>query len=430
MKEEGIIVSSYNSPQKPAVKESEANSSRPQSCLARGLLWTGRIIVSVGILLLIIVAILWVRHDQKVALPTPTGPYVVGRSEFDWIDSNRLEPFSKLQEKHRELMVWVWYPTDSILEGTKTVEYLPARWRHARQEQMGLAGKFLAQNPSTILDHAYQDVPVSRGESSYPVIIMQPGLGPLASDYATIAEDLASHGYIVFASTPTYSSSVVVFHDGRVVLGSDDANISDQMSADEAQAKLDHLVEIWAQDNIFIMNQVEKLNASDSSGIFTGRLSLDALGTLGHSFGGASALQTCSFDSRCRAGVDLDGTIYGDVVKTGVVQPFLFLWSETSYDAPTVLAMSEFTKVSRNEIYQFNIKGMQHLNFSDYGVEYQPALRLMGALGSIDGQKGLEITAMYITSFFDFELKKIGTNFPGALAKQYPEVKVGLPTSP
>ncbi len=415
--------------QKPSVKESESNLHGKQSCLIRVIFWIGRIIVSVTVLVLFVVAVLWIRHSQKTVLPIPTGRYAVGRSEFDWIDSNRLDPFSKLQENHRELMVWVWYPADSIPEGTNTVEYLPARWRQAREDQMGLAGKFLAQNLSTILDHAYQGVLVSRGESSYPVIIMQPGLGPLASDYTTIAEDLASHGYIVFASTPTYSSSVVVFHDGRIVLGSDDANISDQMAADEAQEKLDRLVEIWAQDNVFIMDQVEKLNTSDSGGIFRGKLNLEAVGTLGHSFGGASALQTCSIDSRCKAGVDLDGTIYGDVVKTGTAQPFLFLWSETSNDAPTVLAMNEFAEVSKNKIYQFNIKGMQHFNFSDYGVEYQPVLRLMGVLGSIDGQRGLQITSAYITAFFDFELKKTGVSFPNNLVDQYPEVKVGLPNS-
>jgi hypothetical protein len=103
---------------------------------------------------------------------------------------------------------------------------------------------------------------------------------------------------------------------------SDSTNISDQMSADEVQAKLDRLIEIWAQDNVFIMNQVKKLNTSASGGIFRGKLNLEAVGTLGHSFGGASALQTCCIDSRCKAGVDLDGTIYGDVVKTGVPNHF------------------------------------------------------------------------------------------------------------
>ena len=58
--------------------------------------------------------------------------------------------------------------------------------------------------------------------------------------------------------------------------------------------KLDGLVMVWAQDNSFVLDQVEELNTSDPSGFFTGKLDLENIGIFGHSFGGASALQTCS----------------------------------------------------------------------------------------------------------------------------------------
>jgi predicted dienelactone hydrolase len=45
------------------------------------------------------------------------------------------------------------------------------------------------------------------------VLIMGPGLGAAASDYTVLAEDLASHGYIVVGYTPTYSTDVT-FPDG------------------------------------------------------------------------------------------------------------------------------------------------------------------------------------------------------------------------
>jgi len=380
--------------------------------------------------LLALAVYLWFRHNQKVVLPEPTGPYKVGRMEFDWTDPNRLEPFAIGKREHRELMVWVWYPTDSTPSASKPVEYLPTGWRKAREKDMGTAAIFFAQNLATIEAHAYPDVPLSGSEQTYPIIIMQPGLGPIASDYTILAEDLASHGYIVFASTPTYSSSVAVFNDGRVALTSSDATVLDNMTPEEVQIKLGQLVGIWAQDNIFIMDKLDKLNTYDPGGIFTGRLDLELIGMMGHSFGGASAVETCSLDLRCKAGVNLDGTIYGDVVKKGLMQPFLFLWNESSYDSPTILSVNETVQVSKVRIYQFYIKGMRHFNFSDYGVEYQPVMHWMGALGPINGKRGLRIASAYIHAFFDLELRHISTTLLEGPSSKYPEVRIGLPPSP
>ena len=217
------------------MKRSELNPSERQGCLRRGLVWMGRLVAFVTALLFILLAALWVRHNQRVVLPQPGGDYAVGRREFDWVDPDRLDPFGSSPGEHRELMVWVWYPADPSSAGNTPVEYLPAGWRRARQNEMGMAAFFLAQNPATIRAHALQDAPLSNAQSSYPVIVMQPGLGPIASDYTTLAEDLASHGYIVFASTPTYSSSVVVFEDGRTILASDKANVTDNMSTEEGK---------------------------------------------------------------------------------------------------------------------------------------------------------------------------------------------------
>src|SRR5262249_51172916 len=36
----------------------------------------------------------WLRHNQEVILPQPTGKYAVGRAGFDWTDQNRPETFS------------------------------------------------------------------------------------------------------------------------------------------------------------------------------------------------------------------------------------------------------------------------------------------------------------------------------------------------
>ena len=64
-------------------------------------------------------------------------------------------------------------------------------------------------------------------------------------------------------------------------------------------------------------------------------MNLQSVGVFGHSFGGAAAAEICHLDDRFKAGIDLDGDPYGDVIKTGLNQPFMFILSE-----PTNVASS------------------------------------------------------------------------------------------
>jgi pimeloyl-ACP methyl ester carboxylesterase len=76
------------------------------------------------------------------------------------------------------------------------------------------------------------------------------------------------------------------------------------------------------------LDHLERLNEADPSGRFVGRLDLQRVGVFGHSLGGATALQFCHDDLRCKAGIDVDGAPFGSVIAEGVSQPFLFLLAE------------------------------------------------------------------------------------------------------
>jgi dienelactone hydrolase len=157
---------------------------------------------------------------------------------------------------------------------------------------------------------------------------MRPGGSALTTDFTTLAEDLASHGYVVVGFDAPYRSGVVVFPDGRVVLRSPAAN-TDDLAAPGAQERfVTKILPMWSGDAQFVADQLDRLNGADPSGRFKGRLDMRRLGIFGHSFGGATALQFCHDDSRCKAGIDLDGEPSGSVVKEGLTQPFLFLLSD------------------------------------------------------------------------------------------------------
>jgi pimeloyl-ACP methyl ester carboxylesterase len=184
-------------------------------------------------------------------------------------------------------------------------------------------------------------------------------------------------------------------------------------------------VQIWADDMRFAMDQAQRLNA-DPDSLLAGRLDLTRIGVFGHSFGGAAAAEVCHLDARCQSGADLDGYPYGDVVDTGLQQPFLFVWStgNDAHDAHYQQAVQD-TSAIYNRLatgYQVTIRGARHFNFTDYAVEFSPVLKVVGLLGSIDGKRGLQISRAYVEAFFDVTLQDGDPALLTGLADDFPEV--------
>jgi len=375
-----------------------------------------------------LLALMWSRHASPVTLPQLAGPYPVGRVEYDWVDTARAETFGPGPGGKRELDVWVWYPAAPAANAT-AASYLPAAWRAARRQsqQPAALAQFLVQDPAVVHAHAILNAPLASGQATYPVLVLQHGLGPILPDYTTLAEDLASRGYVVVGSTPTYSAAVVAFPDGRVVPGVPAANVPDLASPAEAQKILDALIQVWAADDSFVLTQTAALNHADPDGRFTGHLDLNKVGFWGHSFGGAAAAETCHLDKRCRAGLNLDGDPYGDVVKAGLDRPFMSIWSEppSPTDADWVQATSQMRQMESRlgaDGYQVMIRGGRHFNFTDNSVFYAPFLVARGGLGPINGRRFLAISTAYIAAFFDHTLKGQAQPLLDGPSTAYPEV--------
>ena len=100
-------------------------------------------------------------------------------------------------------------------------------------------------------------------------------------------------------------------------------------------------LQIRTADVRFVLDELERLDQYDATGLLTGRLDTARVGIFGHSFGGAVAAEACLLDSRFRAGIDLDSVLYGESATEGVAQPFLFM----NCDSP-VPTESELTSSS------------------------------------------------------------------------------------
>ena len=385
--------------------------------------------VIVGIILLLLFSF-WIELKINKTLPNPTGKYQVGRMSFHLTDTARLDSLSPKPFSKRELMVWIWYPSDQP-NSTLTVDYIPKAWSEALNEKRGfLMSALFARDASKIHAHSFQDAKISHEQTNYPVLLMKSGIGTMATDYTSIAEELASHGYIVVGSDAPYSTWLLRFPDGRLISRTSEGNPGETATISGGSNRiLDRLVQIWSDDAHFVLNYLEQINTSDSSSQFFKKLNLNSVGVFGHSFGGATAAQFCLNDPRCKAGVDMDGAPYGTVIKSGLNKPFMFLLADHSNETDSV---SVHIKSSIAEIYHSRpenhfwiyLDGAQHFNFSDLPFQKELLIsRLSGAVGLIGDKHGLEIISSCLLSFFDEYLKGQSSTKIKDLNRQYPEIK-------
>ena len=267
--------------------------------------------------LMVLFGLLWREHKTEITLPALTGHFAVGRTTYTWVNDAETDELAPSLGAKREVVVWMWYPSAAATSAAPA-EYLPAPWRVALEQHSGvLMSQFLTRDSSLVRTHSTSDPDVSPEQRSYPVVIMRAGGGALTVDFTTLAEDLASHGYIVVGFDAPYRTFVVVLSDNRVI-SRPPTNDPENLPADQANRLINRLLLMWTSDTAFVVSQLQRLNAADPSNKFTGRLDMQRLGMFGHSFGGAQALQFCHDDPRCRAGIDIDGAPYGNVVQEGL----------------------------------------------------------------------------------------------------------------
>jgi predicted dienelactone hydrolase len=375
------------------------------------------------------------EHKTEITLPQPTGHFAVGRSMFTWINNAETDGLAPSPGGKREVVVWMWYPS-AAATSVATAEYLPVAWQTALAQGSGvLMSQWLTRDLALVRTHSVSDPSVSAEQRSYPVVILRAGGGALTTDFTTLAEDLASHGYIVVGFDAPYRTFIVVLEGGRVVVRPP-ANDPENVPAYEANRLINRLLLMWTSDTKFVVSQLEQLNASDPSGKFTGRLDMQRLGMFGHSFGGAQALQFCHDDSRCKAGIDIDGAPYGSVVQDGLKQPFLFLLSDHSRDLADPASMqiladfhSLHNRLPNGRLF-VTIRGANHFSFSDQMLvksHYVIGLMRLLGVGSLEGRRGLAITANYVHTFFDVHLMGAPADSLNQLSQLYSEVQVTAP---
>jgi predicted dienelactone hydrolase len=386
-------------------------------------------------------------------LPQPSGPFAVGLTEFHMIDRSRPETYTPDPSDVRELMVQAWYPAEPD-KGAAPSPY----WRHAMVRSAELTKglgmpSFLFSHLGLIPTHSFWDAPPSAVQQAFPVLIFSHGFGQgWAAQNTSLMETLASRGYIIFGIDHAYVGMATIYPDGRLAAFDTDtfsgmngppdpetAALFEELMAstdwreqtallEKAMAKMpkgvaaamNEALDIWAADLLFVLKELGKLQSGaredDQNGRFKGRLDLSRLGFFGMSFGGSTSLENCIKDSRCKAGINMDGFQGPQMELPPLERPFMFMNSENT------LLFNAMFDIALGPTYAVNIGGSQHLNYADFSI-MSPLYQMTGILGPIDGYRMLEITEAYVLAFFDKYLKGQAAPLLDSSVEDYAEVE-------
>jgi dienelactone hydrolase len=368
-------------------------------------------------------------------LPEPAGTYRIGTAVFHLTDTSRPDALSKKPGQFRELMFQVWYPTDAASRGAKA-PYVPdpALLQALKDTQHDFQDPAVFDGWKGVRTEGVLDAPLSRKRARFPLLFLSHGLGEPRTIYTALSQDLASHGYIVVCIDHPYGG-ITVLPDGRVVSTAGDPDAGDP-------AATPRQIEAWARDASFVLDRMRSPVKTDpaSARRFAAHIDPARVGMLGHSLGGAAALEACRADSRFKACADLDGAPFGKVTEEGARRPTLIMrsgpvysdedlakrgrtreqWEEMGRQGRAMWG-SFFRKSKGVPVYSVKINGAGHMSYSDAPFVMPDTISRFGGR-IIDARRGFEIMTHYIRNFFDKYLNGQRSDLLDGTTPPYPEV--------
>lgn len=381
-----------------------------------------------------------------VNLPEPAGPYAVGTASYRMIDGSREEVFTEDPGDVRNLLITAWYPAD-VEKGSPVERYWDREGVTGRTYSIHSGmGPFWYSHLNQVKTNSHPGAPVSSGEATYPVILYSPSFYGMNTENTMLCEDLASHGYMVFAINHSYETILSLYPDGEAVPGYLDhvfdlynahADREDQLyeaydTAETIDQKINlvnqilsvddqftFLLKTRTEDAMFVMDEIERFN--DEKGPFHGRIDTARAGIIGWSFGGATAAEACMADGRFQAGVNIDGWPYGEQfsAKEAIEQPFMMLCSDPEDEMEALVGNLVYEKMGTAG-YSLMIEGAEHMNFWDFPLFFD-VYKYIEYWGPIDAERLLSIHDIVTVGFFDKYLKGDPVDLTDSVSA-YPEV--------
>jgi predicted dienelactone hydrolase len=329
---------------------------------------------------------------HELVLPAPTGPHPVGVTQLHLVDETRTDPW--VPTGPRELMVSVWYPA-AAARG-EHVPYASAEESRLLLELYGIT-EVPADSLTRVRTNALAGAPRLPGR--FPLVVLSPGLAFPRWTLTTVAEDLASRGYVVVGIDHTYEGAAVTFPGGRVA-----GCVVCTGGASGAAIIASRVLDIS-----FVLDRVltRYRTTVDARRIMAG----------GHSIGGAAAAATMLVDRRVDAGFNLDGS-FQPALTQDLPRPFLLMSGEDRSPGHRPDWDKTWPHLTgwRRWLY---VPDMQHASFSDVAFVLE---RLGLPSQPIPGPRVIEILRTYLAAFADLHLRHHPQPLLDTPSPQYPEV--------
>ena len=362
-------------------------------------------------------------------LPEPTGPCPVGTTSLWLTDTSRPDPWVA-GVTARELMVSLWYPATS--PDGRRAPYMTRAESELQLTSRGITG-VSHDALSTTQTNAVSDATPAGRQRSLPLVVLSPGFTNSRSALTALAEDRASHGYVVAGIDHTYESHATAFPDGRITT----------CLAREARRReegfQEKLMAGRAADVSFVLGE---LTGAHPAWQGAGLIDPSRMAMAGHSAGGAAAIAAMLADSRIRAGIDMDGATAATIPDHGLSRPFLFLGKQSNYTPGSGGAVTPGTrdwKLLRGAVTTWErdwelltgwkrwlvVAGAVHASFTDLALLADQSGIDIGA--GLPGARSLDITRAYVRAFFDQQLRGKPQTLLDQPSPRYPEVTFCYP---
>lgn len=324
-------------------------------------------------------------------LPALTGSYPVARHRW-LVQSSRPDPHNADPFAHRSFTVDVYYPTLIGAEMQRVDYWSAAMLRTGPLQPLSRPAAFLfEQEASRLRTQSWEGLGsgLSPSQKKYPVVVFSPGLGLRADMHAFNLEQLASHGYIVFAIThpgqddlergwssesPTEdraawkrreSSYEAASWSLRKTLDAGETPTDRQLQdvREFNATSHDYPLSVRKDDVVEVLDRLQGLNEGSPSSQFAARLDMSNVAVTGMSYGGPTAADVCLQDARCKVVVNMDGEEYGSLPLTSGTRPALWLYRLERWSG-TPLRQIAFQRYA-GPAYRVGFDGARHSTFTD-----------------------------------------------------------------
>jgi dienelactone hydrolase len=309
-------------------------------------------------------------RPPEATLPAPTGRAAVGTDVVQVVDRTR---------RGRRILLTRWYPA---VHGARR------RPRAAYTSPLRMALGFPSARVRARTRARARSGPL-------PVVLFSPGGGTPRDLYQALAEDLASHGYLV----------VAVDHTGETPLQFPDGHVEGRAVPRRHPVAADAAIRL--ADMRFVLRRLNRMARGP-------RADLRRVAAVGHSLGGSTAAALMRAEPTVRAGVDLDGSIFGSARRLGVSGPFLVMVGGEGLD-PSLRGLLEHSRGPRLAL---RVAGFVHFSFSDLPVSAPAGIGAPRTPSARD----IALQRAYVRAFLDRYVRGRRSVLLDGPSRRWPEV--------